>query len=139
MNKADRADSLSSPDIGATSASVSVVVPTYNEAANLPELARRLFRLGYPDLTLVIVDDSSPDGTVDVALRLSEEYHGSVQVIKRPRKEGLGTAYPAGFARALENRADYIVQMSADRSNAPEEVPSMARLTEHADVVIGSR
>jgi dolichol-phosphate mannosyltransferase len=139
MNKADRAENPSSPRIGATSASVSVVVPTYNEAANLPELARRLFRLGFPDLTLVIVDDSSPDGTVDVALRLSEQYHGSVQVIKRPRKQGLGTAYPAGFARALENRADYIVQMDADLSHAPEEVPSMIRLLEHSDIVIGSR
>ena len=139
MNKADQAEDHSSPSVGATSASVSVVVPTYNEAANLPELARRLFSLGFQDLTLVIVDDSSPDGTVDVALRLSEEYHGSVQVIKRPRKQGLGTAYPAGFARALDDGADFIVQMDADLSHAPEEVPSMLRLLEHSDVVIGSR
>ena len=139
MNKANRAENLSSPDVGATSASVSVVVPTYNEAANLPELARRLFCLGFPNLTLFIVDDSSPDGTVDVALRLSEDYHGSVQVIKRPSKQGLGTAYLTGFARALEDGADFIVQMDADLSHAPEEVPRMLRLLEHADVVIGSR
>ena len=116
MNKANRAENLSSPDVGATSASVSVVVPTYNEAANLPELARRLFCLGFPNLTLFIVDDSSPDGTVDVALRLSEDYHSSVQVIKRPSKQGLGTAYLTGFARALEDGADFIVQMDADLS-----------------------
>ena len=122
-----------------TSASVSVVVPTYNEAANLPELARRLFSLGFPNLTLVIVDDSSPDGTFDVAQRLSGEYHGSVHVINRPSKQGLGTAYLTGFARALEDGADFVVQMDGDLSHAPEEVPGMLRLLEHHDVVVGSR
>jgi dolichol-phosphate mannosyltransferase len=88
---------------------------------------------------LVIVDDSSPDGTVDVAQQLSEEYHGSVRLIERPRKQGLGSAYLEGFDRALESGADYIVQMDADLSHAPEEVPDMLRLLEHCDVVVGSR
>ena len=139
MNQADRPENLSLTDVGATSASVSVVVPTYNEAPNLPELAKRLFSLGFPELRLVIVDDSSPDGTADVARRLSHEYHGSVEVIQRPGKQGLGTAYLAGFARALEAGPEYVVQMDADLSHAPEDVPRMLRLLEHSDVVIGSR
>lgn len=139
MNQAELREHPSSADVWANSASISVVVPTYNEAANLPELARRLFSLGFPDLKLVIVDDSSPDGTVDVARRLSKKYHGRVRVIERPMKQGLGTAYLAGFARALADGSDYIVQMDADLSHAPEDVPRMLRLLEHSDVVIGSR
>jgi len=134
MNKADRAQKLSSPNVVTTNASLSVVVPTYNEAGNLPELARRLFSLGFPNLNLVIVDDGSPDGTADVALRLSEEFPGSVQLIERPGKQGLGTAYMAGFARALEDGAGYVVQMDADLSHAPEELPGMVRLLEDSDV-----
>ena len=82
---------------------VAVVVPTYNEADNLPELSRRLFALGIGDLRLYVVDDGSPDGTADVARALSERYDGRVEVISRPGKQGLGTAYIAGFSRALDD------------------------------------
>ena len=118
---------------------VAVVVPTYNEADNLPELARRLFDLGIDDLWLYVVDDESPDGTADVARALSERYDGRVEVISRPGKQGLGTAYVAGFGRALDDGSDFVVQMDADLSHPPERLPAMLEMSDHADVVVGSR
>ncbi len=118
---------------------VAVVVPTYNEAGNLPQLARRLFGLGLSDLRLFVVDDGSPDGTADVARRLSDEYDGGIEVISREGKLGLGTAYVAGFASALESGVDSVVQMDADLSHVPEQIPDMLRKLDHADVVVGSR
>ena len=135
----------SSPDsepMGNRIGRVAVIVPTYNEAANMPELASRLFGLGLPDVRLYIVDDASPDGTAAVARRLSGEYGGRIEVISRGGKLGLGTAYVAGFARALEEEVDCIVQMDADLSHAPEEVPSMLgmlAMPRRFDVVVGSR
>lgn len=81
---------------------VAVVVPTYNEAGNLPELADRVFSLGLPNARLIIVDDNSPDGTAQVAKALSERFGGRLEVIQRERKQGLGTAYLTGFTKALE-------------------------------------
>ena len=118
---------------------VAVVVPTYNEADNLPELSRRLFALGIGNLRLYIVDDGSPDGTADVARALSERYDGRVEVISRPVKHGLGTAYIAGFGRALDDGSDFVVQMDADLSHPPEQVPAMLERSDQADVVVGSR
>ena len=118
---------------------LAVVVPTYNEAANLPQLAERLFRLGIPNTTLIVVDDNSPDGTADVAEALAEELSGRVEVIRRQAKQGLGTAYVDGFKRALAGGADYVVQMDADLSHAPEYIPEFLSALEQADVVVGSR
>ena len=118
---------------------VAVIVPTYNEAANMPELASRLFGLGLQDIRLYIVDDASPDGTAAVARRLSGEYGGRIEVISRSGKLGLGTAYVTGFARALEEEVDCIVQMDADLSHAPEETPKMLAMLRSFDVVVGSR
>lgn len=118
---------------------VAVIVPTYNEAANMPELASRLFGLGLQDVRLYIVDDASPDGTAAVARRLSGEYGGRIEVISRSGKLGLGTAYVTGFARALEEEVDCIVQMDADLSHAPEETPKMLAMLRSFDVVVGSR
>ncbi len=118
---------------------VAVVVPTYNEAENLPELAGRLFALDLEDLRLFIVDDGSPDGTADVARRLSVEYDNRIEVISRSGKQGLGTAYTAGFSRALQEDIEYVVQMDADLSHVPEEVPRMLAKLDGADVVVGSR
>ena len=118
---------------------VAVIVPTYNEAANMPELASRLFGLGLADVRLYIVDDASPDGTAAVARRLSGEYGGRIEVISRSGKLGLGTAYVTGFARALEEEVDCIVQMDADLSHAPEETPKMLAMLRSFDVVVGSR
>ena len=122
-----------------SSPKVAVVVPTYNEAENMPELVSRLFALGIGGLRLYIVDDNSPDGTAEVARRLSDERGGGIEVISRRAKLGLGTAYIAGFTRALRDGCDYIVQMDADLSHAPDHLPVMLRKLQAADVVVGSR
>ena len=118
---------------------VAVVVPTYNEAANMPELVSRLFSLGIAGLRLYVVDDNSPDGTAEVARRLSARHDGRIEIISRSAKLGLGTAYVAGFTRALRDGSDYIVQMDADLSHVPDHLPAMIRKLENADVVVGSR
>jgi dolichol-phosphate mannosyltransferase len=118
---------------------VAVVVPTYNEAEILPILAEALFGLGVPGLWLVVVDDGSPDGTGDVARRLGVGYGGRVEVVQRPSKLGLGTAYVAGFATALQRGAGQVVQMDADLSHPPSAVPAMLEALARSDVVVGSR
>lgn len=118
---------------------IAVVVPTYNEAENLPVLAKALFGLGIPGLRLVVVDDGSPDGTAAVARRLAGQYDGRVELIERPAKMGLGPAYIAGFAKVLTDGADYIVHMDADLSHPPAAVPAMVDALATADVVVGSR
>ncbi|MCY4528157.1 MAG: polyprenol monophosphomannose synthase [Chloroflexi bacterium] len=118
---------------------VAVVVPTYNEAENLPLLTERLFSLDISALTLIVVDDGSPDGTGEVALQLAAKYDGRVELVQRHRKEGLGPAYIAGFSHALDAGADYIVQMDADLSHQPEYIPKFVDALEEADVVVGSR
>lgn len=118
---------------------VAVVVPTYNEAANLPELAERIFALGIPNARLIVVDDSSPDGTAQLARELSRKFDGRVEVVQRPGKQGLGTAYVQGFSRALADGAEYVLQMDADLSHTPEYIPSFLEALKDADVVVGSR
>ena len=130
-----------SPDIGDSPGGpkVAIVVPTYNEAGNLPVLARRLFALDIPKSVLIVVDDGSPDGTGDVAAGLEKEYGGRVKLIQRGSKQGLGTAYVAGLAHALDTGAEYVVHMDADLSHAPEYIPGFLRDLQEADVVVGSR
>lgn len=128
---------------------LTVVVPTYNEAANLTGLAEALLRLPLPGLQLLIVDDNSPDGTGQVADQLAARYNDAagnpprppIQVIHRTGKSGLGTAYLAGMKRALADGADLLVQMDADFSHSPSYIPQMVgvMLATDADVVIGSR
>jgi dolichol-phosphate mannosyltransferase len=118
---------------------ITVVVPTYNEAENLPELAARLFSLDIGDLQLLVVDDGSPDGTADIARGLSNQHPGHVSVLERSGKLGLGTAYVEGFAQALLNGPDYVFQMDADLSHPVEELPGMLAELAEADVVVGSR
>ncbi len=118
---------------------IAVVTPTYNEAENLPELARRIFALDIPDCALIVVDDGSPDGTGEVAEALGRELPGRVRLIQRGRKLGLGTAYVDGLAYALDTGADYVVHMDADLSHAPEYIPGFLAALRDADVVIGSR
>ena len=118
---------------------VAIVVPTYNEADNLPELASRLFGLGLDGARLYIVDDASPDGTADAARALSERYGGRIEVLSRKAKMGIGTAYAAGFARALADGCDRVVQMDADLSHPPEEIPKMLDMLGETRVVVGSR
>jgi len=116
-----------------------VVLPTYNEADNLPVMAAQLLGLGVPGLDLLVVDDASPDGTGQVADRLAEQYPGRVHVMHRQGKWGLGTAYVQGFTWALERGADTVIQMDADFSHSPAVIPQMLDLIKSYDVVVGSR
>ena len=113
------------------------VIPTFNEAENLPLLVPRVLAQG-PQVELLIVDDASPDGTGKIADDIAEA-NPRVHVLHRAAKEGLGPAYRAGLARALELGADVIVQMDADFSHPPETLPQMFRELEEYDVVMGSR
>jgi dolichol-phosphate mannosyltransferase len=116
-----------------------VVVPTYNEADNLPALAGELLALGIPDLIVLIVDDDSPDGTGEVAETLGRRFNGAIQVKHRQAKQGLGRAYVDGMSLALSMGADFIVQMDADFSHPPSTIPCMLEEIRKNDVVVGSR
>lgn len=115
------------------------VIPTYNEAENLPELVKALLGQPIPDLHLLVVDDNSPDGTGTVADELAAGNPGKVSVLHRSGKEGLGKAYIQGFRKALDDGADVIGMMDADLSHPPDQLPAMLSALEEADVVIGSR
>ena len=115
-----------------------VVVPTYNEIANLELLVERV-REALPYADMLIIDDSSPDGTGALANRLSESDH-SISVLHRATKSGLGVAYLAGFSYALARPYSYVVEIDADGSHDPSELPAMLSLARSgADLVIGSR
>ncbi|GHD96558.1 polyprenol monophosphomannose synthase [Streptomyces naganishii] len=124
---------------------VTVVMPTYNEAANLPRMAEAVLALPLRGLRLLVVDDSSPDGTGRVADELAEKHNAAGQVrmgvLHRTQKDGLGRAYAAGMTAALEDGASYVVQMDADGSHPVEAVPRMlqAALATGAGLVVGSR
>ena len=115
-----------------------VVLPTYNEAGNIPLLISRLLELPGP-LTVLVVDDASPDGTGLIADRLAAEHPGRVRVIHRAGKLGLGTAYLTGFRRAFELGAEGILTMDADFSHDPQYIPALLARSLTADLVIGSR
>ena len=119
--------------------SLTIVIPTYNEAENLPKLVSALFALPLEDLSLLVVDDNSPDGTGELAERLGHEHPGRLSVLHRRNKAGLGTAYIAGFQYALKAGAQMIAQMDADFSHPPEKLVEMARTLQDCDVVLGSR
>jgi dolichol-phosphate mannosyltransferase len=114
-----------------------MVVPTYNEVDNLADLVTRVRRCT-PQVDLLVVDDSSPDGTGDLADRLAAK-DPQVRVLHRSSKEGLGAAYVAGFRAALEAGYDVIGEMDADGSHLPEQLPSLLTALADADLVIGSR
>lgn len=116
-----------------------VVIPTYNEAANLPAIVGELWSLDIDGLEILIVDDNSPDGTGQTADELAAQYRGRLHVIHRPGKQGLGTAYLTGFRYALDQGADRIVQMDADFSHSPSYIPLMLEKCQEYDVVVGSR
>lgn len=114
-----------------------IVVPTFNELENLPELVARLERLQI-ELDVLVVDDNSPDGTGELAERLGAE-RPWLNVLHRPRKAGLGTAYLAGFRHALAQGYDAVGEMDADLSHDPTYLPAMLRALDGADLVLGSR
>jgi dolichol-phosphate mannosyltransferase len=116
---------------------VAVVIPTYNELANLEGIVARV-RAAVPAADILVVDDNSPDGTGDLADKLAQG-DDHVKVLHRPGKNGLGAAYIAGFGWALERGYGTIVEMDADGSHDPAELPRMLTALEDADLVIGSR
>lgn len=116
-----------------------VIVPTYNEADNLDELLEQILALP-GSLGVIVVDDNSPDGTGELADAWSERESGRVFVIHRPAKLGLGTAYIAGFKKAiLELSAERVLTMDADFSHNPRYIPDLIALSRTKHVVIGSR
>lgn len=118
---------------------ITIVIPTYNEAENVPKLVEELMVLPLPDLNILFVDDNSPDGTGQIAEELGKKNQGKVHVLHRKGKLGLGSAYIQGFAKAINEGADAIGQMDADFSHPREKVVEMARILETCDAVIGSR
>jgi dolichol-phosphate mannosyltransferase len=118
-----------------------LILPTYNEAENLEAMVHaalpQLASAGAP-ATILVVDDASPDGTGRIAQRLADELD-DVRVLHRPRKEGLGPAYLAGFEVALEASADLVLQMDCDFSHDPADLPRLIAAAGSADVVLGSR
>lgn len=116
-----------------------IVIPTYNEAENLPELCTALFDLPLNKLHVLVVDDNSPDGTGEIAENMKEEYSGQISVLHRSGKLGLGTAYISGFKKAIEEGAENLVQMDADFSHNPQKVPTLVEKLNKWDLVIGSR
>jgi dolichol-phosphate mannosyltransferase len=114
-----------------------VVIPTYDERENLPGVLARL-RSAVPQAHVLVVDDGSPDGTGELADELAAN-DGQVHVLHREQKAGLGAAYLAGFAWALAREFDAIVEMDADGSHAPEQLPALLAALGDADVALGSR
>ncbi len=131
--------SINQSDSAADRSSVFAVIPTYNEAANIGLLITELFTLPIPRLQVIVVDDNSPDGTAEIAASMKLAYPGRVHIIERHGKQGLGTAYLAGFRYALDHGADHVIQMDADFSHLPRYIPEFLQHVPHYDVVVGSR
>jgi dolichol-phosphate mannosyltransferase len=112
-----------------------VCLPTYNERENVERMVRTLHALG---VQVLVIDDSSPDGTGEIADGLADELEG-VDVLHRPHKEGLGPAYIAGFRRALADGAELILEMDCDFSHNPADVPRLLAAAEDADLALASR
>jgi dolichol-phosphate mannosyltransferase len=112
-----------------------VCLPTYDERENLERMVRTLHELG---VSVLVIDDNSPDGTGQLADRLAEELDG-VEVLHRERKEGLGPAYLAGFRRALTDGAELVLEMDCDFSHDPADVRRLIAATDGADLALGSR
>lgn len=115
-----------------------IVVPTYNESETLPTLVSRVLAQG-DDLQLIIVDDASPDGTGALADDLAQQHPGRIEVLHRTAKDGIGPAYIAGFRRALSRTPIAIVQMDADLSHDPADIPRLLAALADADLALGSR
>jgi dolichol-phosphate mannosyltransferase len=115
-----------------------VIIPTFNEKQNITAIAAALLALDQPGLEVLVVDDHSPDGTGDLVAELCSR-ESRLHLIRRERKMGLGTAYVAGFRYALERDFQYVLEMDADFSHDPKDVPRLLQAAESCDVVLGSR
>lgn len=129
MYKDTMSDILSSPW---------VVIPTYNEKTNIQQLVPELFNASMPNVSVLVVDDSSPDGTAEAINELQKTYP-QLYLQSRTGKQGLGSAYIYGFTYALQHGASAIVQMDADFSHSPQDVPRLLQELIKHDVILGSR
>jgi dolichol-phosphate mannosyltransferase len=116
---------------------VAVIIPTFNEAENVQEIVGRV-RASVPDADVLVADDNSPDGTGEIADKLADA-DDHVHVLHRPGKQGLGAAYLAGFGWALDRGYGAVVEMDADGSHDPAELPALLSALADADLVVGSR
>ncbi len=114
-----------------------IIMPTYNERDNLPAITQAIFTAA-PWANILVVDDNSPDGTGEVADQLAAQ-DGRLRVLHRAGKQGLGTAYIAGFKLAIEHGFDRVFEMDADFSHDPSYLPAFLRASDNAELVIGSR
>jgi dolichol-phosphate mannosyltransferase len=114
-----------------------VITPTFNESENVRQLIDEVLKQD-SSLEILIVDDNSPDGTANIVKEIQKN-NSRVHVMERPRKMGLGTAYVAGFKFAIANGFDFMIEMDADFSHNPNELPNFLRLMNEYDLVIGSR
>ncbi len=119
---------------------VLVIIPTYNEAGNIARMIDHVVSLE-PQTDILVVDDGSPDGTSDIVKEKAKEFPGRVHLLQREGKQGLGTAYVAGFQYALNLHYTYVCEMDADFSHDPDDVPRLVNMVKsgEADVAIGSR
>jgi dolichol-phosphate mannosyltransferase len=116
-----------------------IVIPTYNEKENIENLINDIFSLKIPDLKIIVVDDNSPDGTA-MTIFNAQQIYPQLYLIKRPKKQGLGSAYVAGFKKALALGAELIIEMDADYSHNPQDIPRLTKECENGfQLVIGSR
>lgn len=116
-----------------------IIIPTYNESKNVPIISKAIIELNIPDLTILFVDDNSPDGTGEIADQLHTRYPDQVKVLHRKEKNGLRSAYMEGFKLAIEQGAEAVGQMDADLSHQPEKLPEMIEAVKSHDFVLGSR
>lgn len=115
-----------------------IVIPTYNEKENIQKLIPQIFQQDIPHLHILVVDDSSPDGTAESVLELKKIYP-RLDLLKRPRKMGLGNAYKQGFLESLERQADLVFAMDADFSHDPKYISRFITAAKNYDLVLGSR
>ncbi len=117
---------------------VLVIIPTYNESQNIARLLKMIFALEIQGLDVLIVDDNSPDGTAQIITDMQKS-ESRLYMLQREKKMGLGTAYVAGFRYALENGYDLVIEMDADFSHDPNELPNFIKASKENDLTIGSR
>lgn len=115
-----------------------IIIPTYNEIDNIERMITTLFEL-YPAVSLLIIEDGSPDGTADVVKKYQEKFPNNLFMIQRTGKLGLGTAYITGFKWALEREYQYVFEMDCDFSHDPKQVQDLLEAAQSNDLVIGSR
>lgn len=115
-----------------------VIIPTYNERENIEPMLDAVLALNVPDLSILVVDDSSPDGTGQVVLEHGKK-DSRVSLLTRTKKEGLGRAYIAGFQEAMRRGAEAVVEIDADFSHDPNDIPRLLHALERSDFVVGSR